>query len=167
MTCLRRWLVGALCVSTVCGLALGLALRRWPAEAVVVTGQTPSAPALAPLALEVSVERARAAIDEAIEADEGWTLRPDWQAEGSGTFGGAAARGAQSFEVRVEPNGPGGAVVHVRAPHEGVGADWGARVRAIERLFDDTRRVLARGATTLGSAPGAPRSSTPATPENH
>lgn len=155
-TWLRPALWAALVAAGLLGLALGAALRVWPPARVVETGATARYPDVQPLALSVSLERARAALSEGVASDAAWTWASAWEAGEGRAWRSTLERDGQPYEVRVESNGDGGALVFVRAEHAGLGVDWGRRARSIEALLDATSRNVSRGSTGRSSVQGTP-----------
>ena len=112
-------------------------LFAWPVSDAVETGQSAAWPELQPQAFSSGVERVGAGVEEELEAAgylvearrstgsdiEIMASRPGW-----------LVRPRQEVRARVEANGSGGAVVHVRVHAPERRLDLGSNARAVREL---------------------------------
>lgn len=117
-------------------VALLVALSVWPPINDVSTGATPEYPDIQPRAYRFSSPRVLAAAVESIDALERLE-RVEVDEERGVVLATATTRSGRftdDVEIRVEPNGEGGALVFVRSRSRVGRADFGQNARTIRRI---------------------------------
>jgi len=124
------------CVSAAL-IAAFVVLMRWPVVNEVVVGATPEYPHLMPRAYAFTQARVFAGVEEAlIKAEWAHDVRADRDAWVVDAVVDARFRRLQArVSVRVEPNGDGGAIVHVASQTDGRG-DFGQNARNVDAIYE-------------------------------
>jgi len=108
----------------------------WPPINDVETGSTPEYPDLQPRAYRFSADRVFSAAEESVEALERFSVVSADEEAGIvlATADTRSGRFTDDVNVRVEPNGDGGAVVFIRSSSRIGRGDFGQNARNIEAL---------------------------------